>query len=279
MKLAAILGTLFGLVLAGRVAAASDLADLAAGAKASVVLISLYDESGRLTASGSGFFVSSGGRLVTNHHVIEDASKATATFADGRVVPIAGVLADDPEHDLAIVQAEGSSFAALTFADPASVHTGDEVVVIGSPLGLSAAVSTGIVAAVRDEGLSKEKGLDEYKDMAAYGLQITAPISHGSSGSPVLDTKGRVIGVAVAVFAQGENVNFAIPVKFVAALLRTVADNAVPRPIEGESDARRNLLITGGLVVVPALGYWLWVRRRKSLARRAVAKPTWRRGA
>jgi S1-C subfamily serine protease len=255
ISLGLILSALASLLLTARPSAASNLPRLAEEAKSSVVLVSLYNPSGRLVASGSGFFVSASGRLVTNHHVIEDAASATVTFPDGRVQPLAGILADDPEHDLAILQAEGSDFPPLRLGTLASVHPGEEVVVIGSPLGLSVAVSTGIIAAVRDHGLEHERTPDKTEHMRAWGLQITAPISHGSSGSPVLDARGEVIGVVAATFSEGENVNFAIPVQLVTALLASIPPNAVPKPIEGESDARRNLLITLALIVFGTIGY------------------------
>jgi hypothetical protein len=113
----------------------------------------------------------------------------------------------------------------------ASVHPGEEVVVIASPLGLSGAISTGIVAAVRDQGLEKERTFDGNAHMKSWGLQITAPISHGSSGSPVLNAQGEVIGVVAATFSEGENVNFAIPVKLVTALLTGIPPSAVPKAV------------------------------------------------
>jgi serine protease Do len=263
LKLARVLALLAGLLLFARPLAASTLPELAAGATPSVVLITLYDSAGRKEAAGTGFFISTSGRLVTNHHVVEDSAKATATLSDGRVVPILGLLADDPDHDLAGLQAEGGGYAPLSLAEPGSIRAGDEVVVIGSPLGLSAAISTGIVAAVRDHGLSKENGFEKEEGTRAWGLQITAAISRGSSGSPILDAKGEVVGVAVGLLATGENLNFAIPVEFVRTILKTVPEHAIPKSIAGESDALRNLLISVGMIVFPALGYLFWSRSRK----------------
>jgi S1-C subfamily serine protease len=277
-RLPLVFSLLVGLLLHCRPAAAVNLPKLVEETKLSVVLVSLYNTSGRLVASGSGFFVSGSGRLVTNHHVIEDAAKATATLSDGRVVPITGVLADDPEHDLALLQAEGTDFHPVPLGAMASVHPGDEVVVIGSPLGLSAAISTGIVAAVRDEGLEKERPFDKNPHMKAWGLQITAPISHGSSGSPVFNAGGEVIGVVAATLSEGENVNFAIPVKLVSGLLAGVPPNAVPKPVEGESDAKRSLVISLALIVISALGYIVWTRRdRRAARKRAWWEKSWRR--
>jgi hypothetical protein len=161
----------------------------------------------------------------------------------------------------------------------ASVHPGEEVVVIASPLGLSAAISTGIVAAVRDQGLEKERTFDGNAHMKSWGLQITAPISHGSSGSPVLNAQGEVIGVVAATFSEGENVNFAIPVKLVTALLTGIPPSAVPKAVGGESDAKRSLLVCLALVVCFLFGTMVWTRWQRRSAARNVPwwAKSWRR--
>ena len=180
--LAALLAGTFG----AKSARALDSTHLAAVTKPSVVLVSLYDPSGQKEGSGTGFFVSADGKLVTNHHVIAEAARATVTLADGREVAVRGVLADDKEHDVAILQVEGAGYPALTLGDTTMLHAGEDIVVIGSPLGLSTTISTGIVAAVRGEGLSKEAGFekDYSKGTSAWGLQSRRRERPGRAARP-----------------------------------------------------------------------------------------------
>jgi putative serine protease PepD len=254
-------------------AGALDLPKLAAAAKPSVVLVTLYDGRGQKVASGSGFFVSSDGRLVTNHHVVEGATRATVTLSDGRELAVRGLLADDPMHDIAIVAIEGSGYTPLPIGDTSTLRVGDDIVVVGSPLGLSTTVSSGIVAAVRENGLSDQTtGLsdDEKKKASAWGLQITAPVSHGSSGSPILDAAGQVVGVAVGVMGEGENLNFGVPTAYVKSALTRIPAGAAPKPFgEGRGDLWTNLEISAGLGLLAYLIYLVVTRlQRRSQARR-----------
>jgi S1-C subfamily serine protease len=254
-----------------------DVPHLAATVKPSVVLVTLYDDRGTKLGFGSGFFVTQNGRLVTNHHVIAGASKASVTLSDGREMAVLRILADDPAHDIAVIQVEGSGYAPLPIGDTAALHVGDDVVVVGSPLGLSTTVSTGIVAAVREEGLSKEGRFanDDDKEMvAAWGLQITAPVSHGSSGSPILNAAGEVVGVAVAVLGEGENINFGVPTVFVKAAIAKAQAGIGGKALgeDNTSDRKRNLAISIGLCVLAYLTYVVIIRLQKRRADRARAR-------
>jgi S1-C subfamily serine protease len=244
-------------LLVARSALALDVPHLAATVKPSVVLVTLYDDRGTKLGSGSGFFISSDGKLVTNHHVIKGASRATVSLSDGREVAVKRVLADDAKHDIAVIEVEGGGYAPLSIGDTAALHVGDDVVVVGSPLGLSTTVSSGIVAAVREDGLAKDTRFDSDDDkemVAAWGLQITAPVSHGSSGSPILDARGEVVGVAVAVLGEGENINFGVPTAFVKAAIAAAEAGKGARQLgEDTSDRKRNLAISVGLAVLAYL--------------------------
>jgi len=269
---ALVLAGVLAATLAATTALALDLPKLAAAVKPSVVLVTLYDDRGTKVASGSGFFVSSDGKLVTNHHVIEGAAKATVSLSDGREVGVKRILADDPAHDIAVVQVEGAGYPPLPIGDTAALHVGDDVVVVGSPLGLSTTVSSGIVAAVREEGLSHESRFDEEtesdkKMMAAWGLQITAPVSHGSSGSPILNANGEVVGVAVAVLGEGENINFGVPTVFVKAAIAKAQDGKAAKPLgEDNSDRKKNLAISAGLAVLAYVAYVVVTRIQRRRA-------------
>ncbi|MBR4691888.1 MAG: trypsin-like peptidase domain-containing protein [Oscillospiraceae bacterium] len=165
----------------------------------SVFYIETFDAEGYDCGAGSGFFIDGSGIAVTNHHVLRNAFSANAVLADGEVHKITGVLAFDPEVDYAIVKVEGSGFPALTLGDSASVSGGDPVYAIGSPKRLQNSISDGIVS---------------NPSRAEYGgyIQITAPISSGSSGGALLNARGEVIGVTTAFLTSGQNLNFAVPI-------------------------------------------------------------------
>ncbi|MGD0650296.1 MAG: trypsin-like peptidase domain-containing protein [Verrucomicrobiia bacterium] len=184
-----------------------DLKALAKKARPAVMLLVVSDTTGKEVATGTGFLVSSDGKLITNHHVIEGAASAVAKAENGGLFPIEGVLADDPKNDLVLLKLTGKDLPFLTLGNSEKIEVGTRIAVIGSPLGLEGTLSEGIVSAVR-EGENKERM-----------LQITAAISHGSSGSPVLDAKGEVIGVATALLREGQSLNFAIPVDAAQYLL------------------------------------------------------------
>ncbi|MGB9203657.1 MAG: trypsin-like peptidase domain-containing protein [Terriglobales bacterium] len=174
--------------------------------KSAVVAIMTYDDSNHEVGQGTGFFISSEGEIVTNHHVLGQAVRAVARISSGKNIPIATIVWDDSVSDLVCLKvASSASFKSLRMAT-AEPKAGERVLVIGNPLGLEGTVSDGIVSAVRD-----------LPDMGRV-IQITAPISPGSSGSPVLNLRGEVVGVATSYAVGGQNLNFAIPVTRVHSL-------------------------------------------------------------
>jgi tetratricopeptide (TPR) repeat protein len=184
------------------------LVDLVKKVKPCVVLIQTFDKDNKPIGQGSGFFVDNKGGLITNHHVIEGAYSATIKTSTGKEYPVQGIIAKDTEADIVklvvnMTDADNTSFLNLSVNVPSE---GEDIVVIGNPLGLESSVSTGIVSAVRD--------------IPAFGkiIQITSPISPGSSGSPVLNSKSEVIGIATLIATKGQNLNFAIPSDKILAL-------------------------------------------------------------
>jgi S1-C subfamily serine protease len=161
------------------------------------VLIEVYDDEGHRRALGSGFVAWSAGSVITNYHVIRGAYTATAKFGDGTFAPVSGVVAYDPDHDVAVVQVQVPSPPTLRLGNSDNLRVGDRVVAIGSPLGLQNTLTEGIVSALR-----------------AKLIQMSAPISPGSSGGPVLNTAGDVVGISVASAAGGQNLNFAVPINW-----------------------------------------------------------------
>ena len=124
---------------------------------------------------------------------------------------IEGVTALDENHDLAILQVSNSGVQPLPLGDSDTVEIGDTVYVAGNPKGfLEGTFSDGIISAIRGDSTSKR-------------LQMTAPVSSGSSGGPVLNSTGEVIGVSFATFRDGQNLNFAIPSNYLKELLAQLA--------------------------------------------------------
>ena len=200
------------IIAVGSTVAKADekLVDLVKKVKPSVVLISTFDKDNKPIAQGSGFFIDNKGRLITNHHVIEGAYSATIKTSTGKEYPVQGIVAKDTEADI-VKLVVNLPDANVTFLN-LSVNVpseGEDIFVIGNPLGLESTVSSGIVSAVRD--------------IPAFGkiLQITVPISPGSSGSPVINSKGEVIGIATLIVTKGQNLNFAIPSDKIIALKET----------------------------------------------------------
>lgn len=182
-----------------------EIPRLVASARGTVVLLKTFDRQGKVLGLGSGFRIS-GGRLVTNAHVVAGASRVEIFDDTGALLGIAR-SADmlSTTVDLAILPSVGPRAPYLSLAR-VSPAVGEQVIVIGAPEGLTNTVSDGIVSAQRKIG-------------ARQLLQISAPISPGSSGGPVLNTRGEVVGVSVAILREGQNLNFAVPVSDVMALV------------------------------------------------------------
>ncbi|MGB6392035.1 MAG: trypsin-like peptidase domain-containing protein, partial [Candidatus Acidiferrales bacterium] len=202
-----------GLLLSGVVAAQSapprkDIPAIAKAANGVIVSIITSDKDGHPVAQGTGFLVSKDGRIVTNYHVIKGASSAIVKLPDGAFYDVDGVVAFDKARDLAVIKAHGQNFRVVTLGNSDRVQVGEEIVAIGSPLSLESTVSSGIVSGIRT---IKEEG--------GKFLQITAPISPGSSGGPLFNMAGEVVGITTLYLKGGENLNFAIPINDAKRLL------------------------------------------------------------
>lgn len=187
-----------------------SLPDLVRRVKPSVVSVLTYDAKGDALISGTGFFIAPG-EVVTNVHVIKNAHRVEIHTLEGkgRTYPVSGALALDEEADLALLRvdlpADRSRPLTLTASLP---DEGEPVFVIGNPLRLEGSVSDGIVSAVR-----------EVPDLGRI-IQTTAPVSHGNSGSPLFNMRGQVIGIVTVKVTNGQNINLALGVSRIAALVR-----------------------------------------------------------
>jgi hypothetical protein len=173
-------------------------AEIAARATPSVCAI----RTGQLL--GTGFVVDPNGLIATNLHVLGELDQPVlVTLADKRELPATEIVAYSEKHDLALVRVDARGLPALSLGDSDKVHPGDAVVAIGHPLGLEDTVSNGLVSAIRP--LSEQLTV----------LQISAPIAPGSSGGPLFDEHGDVVGVASAIMRGGSNLGFGLPVSYV----------------------------------------------------------------
>jgi parallel beta-helix repeat protein len=230
--------------LLGGLCAQSDWSDVAQQAKNSIVKIIAHNLQGK--ATGTGFAISADGKIATNYHVVDGASKIFVKLPNCKTVGIERIVAFDKRVDLAILQVQGASLRPLSLGDSSAVKIGQEVCVIGSPLGLEQSFTTGVVSAKRlMEGFE--------------WIQITAPISPGSSGSPVMTRSGTVIGVATFTTKLGQNLNFASSVKYLKRLLQ--GDQIKPEPsapqaseeLSTQQEPPSSLLVTNAEELVRAI--------------------------
>lgn len=166
-----------------------------------VVLVRLYDKNGKIIGFGSGFNIIKEGLIFTNLHLILEASYFDVKFPNGGSYEGSHVVAlSNKVKDLVLLKIIGSNLPIIDAEMASDLEIGDKVYVIGNPEGLVNSLSEGIVSGIR--GVTQE---DKY-------YQITAPISPGSSGSPVFDEFGRIIGIATFYLEGGQNLNFCIPI-------------------------------------------------------------------
>ncbi|MDO9608540.1 MAG: Do family serine endopeptidase [Brevundimonas sp.] len=181
------------------------------------------DEPQTTQGAGSGFFISQDGFIVTNNHVVADATEIKVKMSDGRELP-ARLIGRDPGTDLAVIKVEGSDFKYVSFEETAQPRVGDWVIAVGNPFGLGGTATAGIVSAkARDIDPS---GYNDY-------IQIDAAINRGNSGGPTFDIYGRVIGVNSAIYSPtgaSVGIGFAIPAE--------VAKTVTSRLMQGQTIER-----------------------------------------
>ena len=177
-----------------------SLPELIRRVKPAVVTVITYDAKDEMQMTGSGFFIRPG-QVVTNLHVIDGARRAEIRTLDGKgkTYAVSGIVSLDDEADLAVLSVNLPADRARSLEIASGLpEEGEQVFVIGNPLRLEGSVSDGIVSAVREV-----PNLGEI-------VQITAPISHGNSGSPLFNMKGQVLGVITMKVTNGQNINLAL---------------------------------------------------------------------
>ncbi|HET6378960.1 MAG TPA: Do family serine endopeptidase [Methylocella sp.] len=171
-------------------------------------------------AQGSGFIISPDGYVVTNNHVVENATEVSVTLDDGKTVP-ATIVGTDKKTDLALLKIkEGGPYQTVEFAK-STPRVGDWVIAVGNPFGLGGTVTAGIVSA-----RGRDIGAGPYDDF----IQIDAPVNRGNSGGPAFDVHGQVVGVNTAIFSPSGGsvgIGFAIPADTVQSVVSALKEKGV----------------------------------------------------
>ena len=171
----------------------------------SVVTIVALDVNGNPRSSGSGFFLNASGDIVTSHHVLEGCAQARVITPGGERGTILEIVKNEPRVDLVVARTSLRNTRPLVLGDGKHLVPGDKVICLGNGAGAGPKVARGVIHGVREaEGIRL--------------IQISAAVSAGTSGGPVLNAEGKVIGVAVAFLSQGADLNFAIPIDYLKTL-------------------------------------------------------------
>ncbi|MCA9692842.1 MAG: trypsin-like peptidase domain-containing protein [Myxococcales bacterium] len=190
---------------------------------------------------GSGFVVDGGGLVVTSYHVVAGADAAEIVLPGDRRLPVTAVVASDELHDLAVLEVPARDLTSLPIGRSEALRPGEAVFTISSPFGmLDHTVTDGLISSVR--------GLTDLRL-----LQISAPISEGSSGGPLLNHRGEVIGVTTLIVSGGQNLNFAVPIEYLAPLLRARRREAMPAFARRTSQAEDAATVAAAITLPAAM--------------------------
>ena len=199
--------SLFLIGALGRCAEALSPSDIFRRYAPSVATLIVTDKEG-LQKQGTAFLVSGRGELLTNYHVLAGADSVAVHFSEELWFSAKKIVAQDPQKDLALLWVESMPAIAHLGFSHIRLSEGDDLVVIGTPRGFDKTITTGILSGYRSYG-------------GAELIQITAPISGGSSGSPVFGMDGKVIGIVIGTIRDSQGLNFAVGVKDIQEFLRT----------------------------------------------------------
>lgn len=207
-------------------AATRAVPEIAQTARQSVVVISHFGRAGKSDGVGAGWVVSADGLIATSLHVIGEGRPVAVQAADGSSLEVTEVHAWDRKFDLALLRVKGKLPPPLPLGDSDALKQGEDVVVIGNPMGLEHSVVRGVVSARRDiEGVEM--------------IQVAVPIEPGNSGGPLLDLKGRVFGIMALKSAMTANLGFAVPINALKTLLERPSPLAIDRWLNmGTLDAK-----------------------------------------
>jgi serine protease Do len=207
--------------------------EIAARAQASLLVVRAIGARGDTLGEGTGFMVGPEGTFVTNYHIVEPAASVEVERLNGTPTRRVLLVSADPYRDLAVLRAPDLTAGLLPLGDDGKAVIGDRVYVMGNPMGMSGTFADGLLSAMRPV-------------QGTQMLQISAPISPGSSGGPVMNDHGEVIGVATMIVVGGQNLSLAMPTRYLRPLL---ASTATPQPFAAEvlpPPARHSRKVRGG---------------------------------
>lgn len=215
-------------------------AEIAERATPSVAVIENINENGEKAGHGSGYLYSDDGIIVTNYHVVRGAAALNIRLRSGASYRADTLLGYDVSHDVAVVRTTGLVASPLPTEIGELVKVGEKVVAIGAPLGLESTVSEGIISALRNVA-------------GTQTIQTTASISPGSSGGPLLNEFGRVIGLTTSHLRDGQNLNLVVSARHIAELLDRKRPISLSEMLE---ETKTTVQVAGNTFVVPARAGW-----------------------
>jgi S1-C subfamily serine protease len=169
----------------------------------------VYEYSGRLKHIGSGFFYNENGDIVTNSHVLSQNCRAEIKTDTGKRYPVATIIERNEKTDFVKASTHIPQKTPWLSIAKNLPRVGDKIMVAGSPMGLEQTITEGIVSAWRKHATNTKM------------LQISAPVSPGSSGGPVMNMAGEVVGIAALQMVNGQNLNFAVPASAIFGIKKT----------------------------------------------------------
>jgi S1-C subfamily serine protease len=176
-----------------------SISDISKKASPSVVTIGNIDYTGNIVSHGSGFIVRENGVIVTNYHVIEKANNLLVKLHTGEKYYVSGIIFMSADRDIAVLKINVANLPFVTIGESKNLEVGAKTIAIGSPMGLEGTVSSGIISQIRPtNNLSV--------------IQTTTPITYGSSGGPLLNMYGEVIGINTSIYEGNGSIGFAIPI-------------------------------------------------------------------
>jgi S1-C subfamily serine protease len=182
----------------------------------SVVKLEVHDKLGTVVGQASGVVIAPGGVVATNFHVVADACNLYIKAPSGSLTSATGLLSFDINKDIAIAHFDSKDLPAARLGESRTLRVGDKVVAIGNPLGLEQTVSEGIVSALRN--IENNRAV----------IQTTVPISPGSSGGGLFNSRGELVGLTAFTLQDSQNLNFAVPLTDVMESLKRSSDTEAP---------------------------------------------------
>ena len=200
-----------------------DDASIVAALQPSVVTIN--SDAGRLSGTGSGIVLTSGGLILTNDHVIAGGGSLSVLLQDGRTLD-ATIVQEDPSKDLAVIRVDATGLKAAQLGDSSGIQVGEGVLAIGSPLGTyTETVTKGIVSATARQ-ITVRSDVTRQPTTLTNLIQTDAAINPGNSGGPIVDESGKVIGITTATSTAANGLGFAIPINDAKAIISQAEGSA-----------------------------------------------------